>query len=102
MLNPANQSPRYLQSIGRYDLHITNKSYNVAELEQLGAKEVLFVDNAFDPAIHRPIELSREDEARFAAEVGFIGSFEEDRAELMYRLAVAGVPVTVRGPDWRL
>lgn len=102
MLNPANQSPRYLRSIGRYDLHITTKSYNVAELEQLGAKEVLFVDNAFDPAIHRPIELSQEDEARFAAEVGFIGYFEQERAELMYRLAVAGIPVTVRGPNWRL
>jgi hypothetical protein len=102
MLNPANQSPRYLKSIGRYDLHITTKSYNVAELEELGAKEVLFVDNAFDPSIHRPVELSREDEARFAADAGFVGFFEEDRAELMYQLAAAGIRVTVRGPNWRL
>jgi hypothetical protein len=100
MLNPGCQSPRYLKSIGRYDLHITTKSYNVDELEQLGAKEVLFVDNAFDPAIHHPVDLSAEDAARFAADVGFIGFFEEDRAELMYQLAVAGIRVTVRGPDW--
>ena len=100
MLNPANQSPRYLKSIGHYDLHITTKSYNVAELEQLGAKEVLFVDNAFDPSIHRPVALSADDEARCASEVGFVGFFEEERAELMYRLALAGVPVTARGPNW--
>jgi spore maturation protein CgeB len=100
MLNPGCQSPRYLKSIGRYDLHITTKSYNVDELEQLGAKEVLFVDNAFDPAIHHPVDLSAEDAARLAADVGFIGFFEEDRAELMYQLAVAGIRVTVRGPDW--
>jgi hypothetical protein len=100
MLNPANQSPRYLKSIGSYDLHVTTKSYNVPELAQIGAKEVLFVDNAFDPATHRPIQLSREDEARFAAEVGFIGWFEEERADWIYQLAVAGIRVTVRGPDW--
>ncbi|MGH7819263.1 MAG: glycosyltransferase family protein [Candidatus Binatia bacterium] len=100
MLNPAHQSPRYLKSIGRYDLHVTTKSYNVPELAQLGAKDVLFVDNAFDPATHRPIELSREDEARLATEVGFVGWFEEERADWIYRLALAGVPVTVRGPDW--
>jgi spore maturation protein CgeB len=101
MLNPVHQSPRYLQSIDRYDLHVTTKSYNVAELEQIGAKEVVFVDNAFDPATHRPIELSPRERARFAAEVGFIGAYEQDRADTMYRLAAAGLPVTVRGPDWR-
>jgi hypothetical protein len=101
MLNPAHQSPRYLQSIDRYDLHVTTKSYNVAELEQLGANDVLFVDNAFDPATHRPVELSREEQTRLAADVGFVGWYEEDRAEWMLRLAQAGIPVTVRGPDWR-
>src|SRR5439155_20088622 len=101
MANPANQSPRYLRSIDRYDLHVTTKSYNVSELEALGAKEVLFVDNAFDPATHRPIQLTPEEESRFAAEVGFVGWYEEERADWMYRLAVAGIPVTVRGPGWR-
>jgi spore maturation protein CgeB len=80
---------------------VTTKSYNTAELAELGAKKVLFVDNSFDPSTHRPIPLSREDEARFAAEVGFVGWYEEDRADWVYRLALAGVSVTVRGPDWR-
>jgi len=101
MLQPANQSPRYLKAIDRYDLHVTTKSYNTAELAELGAKDVLFVDNSFDPSTHRPIQLSREDEARFAAEVGFVGWYEQDRADWMYRLALAGISVTVRGPDWR-
>jgi hypothetical protein len=72
MMNPAHQSPRYLQSIDRYELHVTTKSYNVAELAQIGAKDVLFVDNAFDPETHRPIALSAEERARFAADVGFV------------------------------
>ena len=101
MHNPIHQSRRYLDSIDRYDLHVTTKSYNVAELEEIGAKDVMFVDNAFDPATHRPIELSARDRSRFAADVGFIGAYEEDRADSMYQLAAAGIPVTVRGPDWR-
>src|SRR5688572_11344456 len=101
MSNPAHQSPRYLQSVDRYDLHVTTKSYNVAELAQMGAADVLFVDNAFDPATHRPIALSPRDQQRHAADVGFVGAYEADRADAMYRLAEAGIPVTVRGPDWR-
>jgi hypothetical protein len=101
MLNPIYQSPRYREAIDRYDLHVTTKSYNVAELRELGARDVFFVDNAFDPATHRPVAVSAADAARFAAEVGFVGGFEPARAELMLRLAAAGIPVTVRGPDWR-
>jgi spore maturation protein CgeB len=67
----------------------------------MGAKDVLFVDNAFDPATHRPIALSPRDRQRHAADVGFVGAYEEERADAMYRLAEAGIPVTVRGPDWR-
>jgi spore maturation protein CgeB len=98
--NPGNQSRRYLDSIARYDVHVTTKSYNVPELEALGARRVIFVDNAYDPALHRPMVLSRGESARFAADVGFVGSFERDRAEMVHRLAEAGVPVVVRGPHW--
>ena len=101
MANPAHQSPRYLQSVDRYDLHVTTKSYNVPELAQMGARDVLFVDNAFDPDTHRPIELSPRERARLWADVGFVGAYEEERASAMVRLAAAGLHVTVRGPDWR-
>jgi len=101
MLNPTNQSPRYLASVDRYDLHVTTKSYNVSELGELGARDVLFIDCAYDPATHRAIDLSPEEQRRFGAGVGFVGYFESDRAEWMYRLAESGIPVTVRGRNWR-
>jgi len=77
MMNPDNQSPAYLESIPLYDLHVTTKSYNLPELLERGARDALFVDNAYDPATHRPVTLSDSDRKRFAAEVGFIGGFEE-------------------------
>jgi len=100
MMNPDNQTTAYLNSIPQYDLHVTTKSYNVPELTERGARDVLFVDNAYDPATHRPMALSEVEQQRYGAEVGFIGGFEEERAREMVHLAEKGVPVTVWGYQW--
>lgn len=100
MCNPSNQSRRYLESIALYDLHVTTKSYNVDELTALGAKQMLYVDNAYERSVHRPISLADEERAELGAEVGFVGRYESDRAEMIWRLAEAGLRVTVRGPEW--
>jgi len=100
MLNPRNQSHRYLQCIPIYDLHVTTKSYNVAELKELGARDVLFIDNAYDPHTHRPITLTSEEQAEWGAEVGFVGAFEKERFQMMLALAKVGIKVTIRGPGW--
>ncbi len=91
---------RYGRSIPEYDLHVTTKTYNIEELRGWGARDVFFTDNAYCPEIHRPVELSAADRDRFGCEVGFIGTFEEDRAGMMLGLARAGIPVVARGPLW--
>lgn len=93
-------SARYLACLPHYDLHVTTKSYNVAELGALGAPEVLFVDNAFDPETHRPLELSADERSAWACDAGFVGIFEEERAGFLLALARAGVPVSIRGHGW--
>ena len=100
MMNPDNQTAAYLSSIPQYDLHVTTKSYNVPELTERGARDAMFVDNAYDPATHRPLPLSAEEKQTYEAEVGFIGGFEEERAREMAHLAENGVPVTVWGYQW--
>jgi hypothetical protein len=101
MMSRYNTSVSYRACIPLYDLHVTTKSHNVEELRALGAREVHFSDKGYDPDVHRPVELSPADRGRFACDVGFVGYFEEDRAQLMLRLAEAGVPVAVHGPRWR-
>lgn len=100
MLNPRNQSKHYLECIPHFDRHGTTKSYNVDELKKLGAKEVRFVQNAFDPSTHRPVDLSRDEKERYAADLSFVGHYERERWEMLQALADAGLNVVVRGPGW--
>lgn len=99
MMNPNNQSKSYLRSIPLYDLHVTTKSYNVTELKELGAKKVFFIDNAFCPSIHRPTEVSEKERIILGGKVGFIGTFEKERAKFITFLAENGVKIKVWG-EW--
>ncbi|HEX5043067.1 MAG TPA: glycosyltransferase [Candidatus Polarisedimenticolaceae bacterium] len=100
MFNLANQSRQYCRAIPEYDLHVTTKSYNVAELRAAGARDVLFVDNAYEPEVHRPLALTDEERRLYGADVGFVGMYESERADVMLALAQAGIPVTVWSADW--
>ena len=55
------------------------------------SRSVLYVGPNAGTVVHRARALA--DRTEFGAEVGFVGAFEEERAEMMLGLAV-----TVRGP----
>lgn len=95
-----NQSRQFLHAIRHYDAYLTTKSYNVAELRAAGCPRVLLVGNGYDPTAFRPMTVSREDVARLGGDVGFIGSFERDRADAMDWLAEQGLRVRVWGNGW--
>lgn len=95
-----NRSFYYLRGLKLYDMVFTTKVYNLTELASLGAKATTLFLDAYDEKAHRPIELTSEEHARFVCDVGFIGSFENDRAERMLYLAEHGVPVVVWGNGW--
>src|SRR5580700_233483 len=92
-----NQSAYYLRSIPLYDVHVTTKSYNVDELKSLGAKRVLFVNNAFCPKVHFPVKPSTQQKLKYGGQVGFIGAYERERADMVVSLAKAGIRVRVWG-----
>lgn len=102
MFNPRNQSRQWRACLRLYDVHVTTKQHNVPELQAAGARDVLHIDKAFDPFVHRPIEVTPEIRARFGGDVGFIGWPEAERARSMLHLARNGVPVRIWGPWERL
>jgi len=97
-----NRARAWARGLPLYDVVFTTKSYNAApdELPAMGARRVVFVDKAFDPARHRPVAADDADRAAYGADVGFIGSYERPRAESLLHLARAGVPVRVWGNGW--
>jgi hypothetical protein len=96
-----NQSHQFLAHLTLYDCFFTTKSYGVPELLALGCPRVEFVGNAFDPSLHRPIEIGEDDRSRWGGSVGFAGTWERARNDSLLRLARAGYPVTVWGNGWR-
>lgn len=96
--NPKNQTRFYLNSINLYDIHITTKSYNVEELYHIGAKQVIFVNNATDEEIFKP--LFDIDINEYKCDVGFIGTWEKERANSILYLAENGIEVRIWGPGW--
>ena len=97
-----NRTWAYQRGLRHYDVVFTTKSYNADEGELLGfgARKVVMVDKAYDPEGHRPEELSVQDRDWLSADVGFIGSFERDRAEDMLFLARNNIRVRVWGNGW--
>ncbi|MBZ0159605.1 MAG: glycosyltransferase [bacterium] len=95
-----NQSQQFLKALPLYDYFLTTKSYNVHELGNRGCPNVVFVGNGFDPDTFRPLPVSSEDRIRLGGDVGFIGTYERERADLMYYLATQGIRVRGWGSNW--
>ncbi|OQY75802.1 MAG: hypothetical protein B6D44_00725 [Ignavibacteriales bacterium UTCHB2] len=100
MINPQNQTSFYLNDIPLYDMHVTTKSYNVDELYNLGAKKVLFVNNAYAPEVHKPYELTTEEKNKYSADVSFIGAPEKERSDSILEIADAGIKIVIWGNGW--
>jgi len=95
-----NQSRAFLTGLSLYNVFFTTKTYGVKELESLGVPRAIFIGNAYDPNIHRPMRISAKEKKQFGGQVGFIGDYEIERAQSMFFLAQHGIPVRIWGPSW--
>lgn len=100
MFGRHNQSRHFFQHLPYYDIYFTTKSYNVEELKILGCPHVIFIGNAFDSEIHKPFTVNMHIKKHLGGQVGFIGTYESDRAASLHYLAMNGVKVRVWGPGW--
>ncbi len=95
-----NQSKDFLEGLPLYHVYFTTKSYGVKELEELGCPEVVFTGKAFDTHTHRPMPVTGEDRLKYGGEVGFIGTYEKERADTILYLAGKGINIRVWGNGW--
>jgi hypothetical protein len=94
-----NQTRFFVRGLPSYDAYFTTKTYGVSELEALGVPHVFFNGNAYDPETHYPLQLSQEDARSYGADVGFVGAFEDDRAQHILHLERHGIRVRIAGED---
>jgi spore maturation protein CgeB len=95
-----NHSRQFLEQLPFYDIFFTTKSYNVSELKALGCPDVRYVHNHFDPHTHRPMTLTAQERVRLGGPVGFVGTYEADRAISLGHLAANGIQPRIYGNDW--
>jgi hypothetical protein len=96
--NPYNTTPGYLEHEHEWDLVVTTKRHNMAELIARGATAVKFLLSAYDPAWHHPA--ARRDPHRYL--LGFVGNCRPDRRAVTVALAERyGERMLVHGPGWR-
>lgn len=58
-----------------YDLVIANDYYHAIQWQELGARRVVALPmSAIDPDFHRPPDLTPDEQARYACDVGFVGT----------------------------
>jgi len=93
-----NRSLYYTFSLKFYDLVVTQKSYNVDELKEIGAKNVLFQNKAFSPLYHKPCKNCNKIKHKYS--VLFIGFAEKERFEYMNFLAKNGIEIHIYGSGW--
>ena len=90
----------FLDAIPEYDVHLVMRDLNVSEYLNAGARRVIRWHWAFDPLAHRPLPVTANDRENLGGTVGFIGTYEADRARSIAYLTSNGVPVRVWGNGW--
>ncbi|KIL97826.1 hypothetical protein CCC_00887 [Paramagnetospirillum magnetotacticum MS-1] len=103
MMNPVHRSRQIEGALPLFDLWVTTKSFNARpeEMPSLGVGRILFVDNSFDPHLHRPMDLSEDERRAFKADIAFVGTYEGPRAQSLLALAQVGLEVRVWGNGWQ-
>jgi spore maturation protein CgeB len=67
-------------------------------IRKAGAGQVQYVPVGCDPAIHRPVELTAEERARWGAPISFVGAGYHNRQQLFASLA--DMPFKIWGTEW--
>lgn len=91
----------FLKAVPFYDAVIVMRKLNVTEAYAAGAKRVIRTWMTADEIAHAPAALTSRDQADWASEVVFIGTWMPERGPFMARLLELGVPLTIYGDRWQ-
>jgi hypothetical protein len=90
----------YLEAVSLYDAHVLTNRLTAKILVGKGARRIVMTEFAYDPEIHRPIELSDADRSRWRTQAVFVGHWEPTTERLISALKDAEIEVQVYGVNW--
>jgi spore maturation protein CgeB len=87
-------------ALSSYDQILTTREVNVHEIKPLNSN-VEFFPFAFDPSIHRVVDIPANEKSKWDADVVFVGQWAEHRAAMLEKL-VERLPAkySIHGPTW--
>ena len=89
----------FRKAIPLYDLHLVARDQNIQEYMAFGAKRIERLYRGYSERFHRPDDESGKPCAKLH-EVGFIGSYERERAEILRYLTDRCFPLALWGRTW--
>jgi spore maturation protein CgeB len=99
--NRAHRAPWFMESLGQYDEVYSPRRANLGDLERLAGPRASYLPFAYAPDLHFPDPPdSREERARFDADVMFAGGADRDRARDLRAFRRAGFAVALYGGYW--
>jgi hypothetical protein len=90
----------FLEALPLNDLVAVSREVNVPEANAMGARRVVRVHFAADEALHRPLDLTAEERAKWSSEVLFIGTCFPERGPFVRELIERQVPIAIYGNGW--
>jgi spore maturation protein CgeB len=82
----------------------TTKTFGLRDMrEQLGVTRAGLLPHAYDPDLHRPVELTSEDRDRYGCDVSFIGTWSPKKETVLATLCERRPSLRVRawGEQWQ-
>lgn len=90
----------YRSAIALHDLAVVMRPDNVDELRALGMPRAMHVYRSSDEVSHAPRPISEADARQWRSDILFLGTWMPERGPFLLALIQAGLPLTIRGPNW--
>lgn len=95
--------PHIPRALRKYNWIFTTKTFGVRDMrEQLAIEHASVIQHAFDPDLHRPLQLESDDLERYACDVSFIGTWSPKKERALAHLArrLPHLRIRVWGEQW--
>jgi spore maturation protein CgeB len=102
-ISTRTHGPYIPRALREYDWVFTTKRFGVSDMaEHLGVTRASVLAHAYDPDLHRPLELHERDRERYGCDVSFIGTWSPKKERILASLRerLPALNVRIWGSQW--